>query len=212
MASSRSINPDKRRENMFLPPHFEIDDEEEVFAFLQANCFGQITSVHEGRPLASHLPFLIGDDRQTLLGHFARANTQWKSLEGQSVLITFQGPHDYISPAWYKNPGVPTWNYQAIHLYGECKIHHDNKTKSDIVDRLTDSYESGFDKPWKPDYAEAMLNGIVGFKVTITEIQCKYKLSQNKVDADRRGAIENLRRLGNEQLAAEMQKQFDTND
>jgi transcriptional regulator len=195
---------------MFLPPHFKIDDADQVIAFLQANNFGQLISVEEGRPVSTHMPFLISEDRTQLLGHFARANSQWQSVENQPVLITFQGPHDYISPSWYQSVGVPTWNYQAIYLYGECLVHHDNATKAGIVGKLTQFHEAGFEKPWQPDYAESMLNGIVGVTVNITEIQCKYKLSQNRSDQDRQGAIENLQALGSHQVAGEMKKQLES--
>ena len=195
---------------MLLPPQFKVDDPDHVFAFLQANNFGQLISVEEGRPVSTHMPFLLSEDRTHLLGHFARANSQWQSVENQPVLITFQGPHDYISPSWYQSAGVPTWNYQAIYLYGECVVHHDNATKAGIVGKLTQFHESGFEKPWQPDYAESMLNGIVGVTVNITEIQCKYKLSQNRSDQDRQGAIDNLQALGSHQVADEMKKQLDT--
>ena len=86
---------------MYIPRHFEIADSPEIFAFIEANAFGQLISTLEGRLFSTHMPFLLGANHNLLLGHLARANPQWRDIEGQEVLITLQGPHDYISP-----PGI----------------------------------------------------------------------------------------------------------
>jgi transcriptional regulator len=122
------------------------------------------------------------------------------------VLVTFLGPHDYISPSWYQNPGVPTWNYQAVHIYGRCHVFDDAGTLAGIVDALSRRYESAFEKPWQPQYRDAMLKAIVGVEIGIDEIECKYKLSQNRPAADQPGVVDNLERLGSHALAQAMRK------
>jgi transcriptional regulator len=191
---------------MYLPEHFEVAEEAEIFAFIDANAFGQLISIDAGRPYASHLPFLITDDHKSIHCHLARQNPQWQQLADQQVLITFLGPHDYISPSWYQSPGVPTWNYQAVHIYGHCRVLDDDAAVADIVEALSARYESNFETPWQPQYRDAMLKAIIGVEITIDEIQCKYKLSQNRPTADHQGVVDQLDQLGSEALAKVMRK------
>ncbi len=193
---------------MYLPEHFKISDQDEIFSFLQANAFGQLISLQDNRLTSSHLPFLVATDRRHLQCHLARQNAQWQQLEGQQVLVTFQGPHDYISPSWYQNPGVPTWNYQALHVYGNCRVFDDAGDLAAIVDALSARYESGFESPWKPQYRDAMLKAIIGVEIEIDDIQCKYKLSQNRPAADQQGVIDQLDELGSESLAQAMRNKL----
>lgn len=186
---------------MYSPDHFNINDSNEALSFIAQNSFGQIISNVNGRVFSTHIPFLLGEDGKTINGHLAKQNTQWQNLSQQEVLISIQGPHGYISPSWYSSPGVPTWNYQAVHIYGQCEIIQCPDKLHKIVAGLTDKYEAGSDNPWLPEYNQAMLKAIVGFEMVITEIQCKYKLSQNRSDADRAGVIKRLKQKGGGSLA-----------
>ncbi len=191
---------------MYNPKHFRISDEDEIFAFVELNAFGQLVSMHEDRLTVSHLPFLIEREQRRLLCHLARPNPQWQSLPGQQVLVTFQGPHDYVSPTWYQTAGVPTWNYQAVHVYGRCRMVEDGAALAKLVEALSRRYESAFENPWQPAYPDSMLKAIVGVEIEIDEIQCKYKLSQNRPAADRAGVIEQLENRDAPTLAAAMRK------
>ncbi len=189
---------------MYIPRYFEVTNHQEIFAFIEVNTFGQLISTVEGRLFSTHMPFLVSADHSRLLGHIAKANPQWKNIDGQEALITLQGPHDYISPSWYSSPGVPTWNYQAVHIYGKCQAFHDATRLKQVVDSLTEKYESSFDSPWQPDYKASMLRGIVGIEVDIGDIQCKYKLSQNRSPKDRAQVIEALGIRGSHQMSKVM--------
>jgi len=189
---------------MYIPRHFEVADEKEILSFLQANSFGQLVSRHQEQLFSTHLPFLIGADVKFLKCHLARQNPQWQDIENQEVLIIIPGPHDYISPSWYKNPGVPTWNYQAINIYGRCRVFDEVEELSQVVNGLTRKHEAVFAEPWAPEYKQAMLKAIVGIEVEITDIQCKYKLSQNRPAEDHQGVIDNLEKLGSEALPRAM--------
>ena len=191
---------------MFIPKSFQITDEKEIFAFIQANAFGQIISSKNDRLLSSHIPFLVSDDKTKLIGHLTKVNPQVKDIKDRQVLITLQGAHDYISPSWYEATGVPTWNYQAVHIYGECTVFDEPEKLKFVVDSLTAKYESAFDEPWQPNYNAAMLGAIVGFEVTISDIQAQYKLSQNKPDNDRNRVIEALEGLDSMELARAMKR------
>jgi len=191
---------------MYIPEKFQVTDADEIFAFVQAHAFGQLISQHDGRLVASHLPFLLSDDRSRLRCHVARQNPQWQQIAEQQVLATFTGPHDYISPSWYQGAGVPTWNYQAVHVYGRCRVFDDAGELAGLVESLSGVYEARFDNPWQPRYPDSMLKAIVGIELEIDDLQCKYKLSQNRPAADHRPVIEKLDALGAEDLVREMRK------
>jgi transcriptional regulator len=191
---------------MYVPKHFEIAKEAEIFSFIDANAFGQLISIDGGRPCASHLPFLLASDHTRMHCHLARQNPQWQQLADRQVLVTFLGPHDYISPSWYQNPGVPTWNYQAVHIYGHCRLLDDDAAVAEIVEALSVRYVSSFETTWQPQYRDSMLIAIIGVEISIDEVQCKYKLSQNRPAADHQGVVDKLDQLGSEPLANAMRK------
>ena len=191
---------------MYTPKNFNITDQNEIFSFIKQNAFGQLISNVDGRPFSSHIPFLLAPDNKKLFAHIAKQNPQHLSIDKQEVLITLDGPHGYISPSWYQSPGVPTWNYQTVHIYGICKSFNDNEQLKDVIDSLTNYYEANLAQPWVPNYKASMLNAIVGLEIEITEIQCKYKLSQNKSNSDKQSVISNLDQLGFHALSQAMRK------
>ncbi len=193
---------------MYIPKDFEVTDRNEILAFIKANAFGQLISTVDGRLFSSHIPFVVGNDGQSLICHIAKRNPQWKEIENQEVLITFQGNHDYISPSWYEAPGVPTWNYQTVHIYGKPQLITDTLKLKRIVEDLTERYESAFDKPWKPEYKETLLDLVIGIEIQISEFQCKYKLSQNRSEDDRKNVIEALQKSGENQLSEAMKNEL----
>jgi transcriptional regulator len=99
---------------------------------------------------------------------------------------------------------VPTWNYQAVHIYGMCQVFEEATKLKQIVEALTTKFESTFDKPWQPDYAASMLRGIVGIEVEINEIQCKYKLNQNRSLEDQLLVKKQMEKRGSDELALAM--------
>ena len=191
---------------MYIPKHFEVTDRDVLCAFINENAFGQLVSTVGGRLFSTHMPFLLSDDSTRLIGHVARLNPQHTELDGQEVLITLQGPHDYISPSWYASAGVPTWNYQAVQVYGRGRVFDDTDALRSVVAALTEKYEAAFERPWQPDYKAAMLSAIVGVEVTISEIQGKFKLSQNRPAQDQRQVVTQLKAQGADALAAAMER------
>ncbi|WP_317929821.1 FMN-binding negative transcriptional regulator [Halioxenophilus sp. WMMB6] len=194
---------------MYIPSHFHIGEQETIVDFIAANGFGELISQVDGRPFATPMPFLLSDDQQTLLGHLAIQNPQAEQLaeSEQEVLVTLSGPHAYISPTWYTTPGVPTWNYQTVHIYGRCQTFNDAARLQRVVAKLSQQYESALPEPWQADYNPAMLRAIVGIEIKITEWQCKFKLSQNRSLADRTLVADKLSEAGNTALAMAMREQ-----
>lgn len=186
---------------MYTPSHFKLTDKEAALVFVEANNFGQLVSLNKGKLCTSHLPFLFSDDRTTMLTHVAKVNPQHQELSGEEVMLNFLGPHGYISPSWYHKKGVPTWNYQAVEIRGTASTFTDNHRLKRLVDGLTTKHEAGLAQPWQPNYSESMFQGIVGIEIIIESIQAKAKLSQNRDPDEVLNVIEQVRKLGNAELA-----------
>ena len=174
---------------MYIPPTFVETDQDTLHGFIEQHSFALLVSQDGTEPLASHLPFLL--DRGSgfcgrLIGHMARANSQWRSAAGQKVLVIFAGPHAYISSRWYEADSVvPTWNYTAVHAYGTLRLVEDPSAVRDIVARMVTHYEGSRPSPWDLDtqpeeFVERMLSAIVGFEIDIERLEGKWKLSQNQ--------------------------------
>jgi transcriptional regulator len=201
---------------MYIPAHFAVTEAEKLASVIQRNSFALLVTQHEGAPFATHLPLLFSPDGKgggTLEGHVARANPQWQDLaRGEEALAVFTGPHAYVSPSWYsQHPSVPTWNYVAVHAYGVATLHEDAAWLGKLVRRLVAVYEAGQTSPWQPelppDYERNMLRGIVGFELAITRLEGKFKLSQNRTEADRQGvhfALSSSQRDEDQRLAQSM--------
>lgn len=190
---------------MYTPKHFAITDRQELLRFIHDNAFGQLISSCDDRPEASHLPFLLTQDGESLLCHLARQSPQLSSIDGQQVLVIFNGPHAYISPRWYASPDVPTWNYQTVHVYGRAHTFTDGERLMSLVNTLSEKYEAGAEQPWRPEYSPKLLQAIVGVKIEITEIQGKYKLSQNRSPQDRQQVVDALYAEGETAMAEAVQ-------
>jgi transcriptional regulator len=192
---------------MFIPNHFDANDQAKLAEFLNDNSFGELVSIIDGKPFVTPAAFLFDDEREILSLHIARANLQWQTIEGKQVVFIVNGPHGYISPSWYADAGVPTWNYQAVHFNGTAAVFSEPSRLKSLVNELTARAEKKFPKPWLPSYPESMLRGIVGIEIAVSEIQCKFKLSQNRSVTDQQQSIQALENLGNSGLARAMRKE-----
>ncbi|MFK7863531.1 MAG: FMN-binding negative transcriptional regulator [Pseudohongiellaceae bacterium] len=196
---------------MYIPDHFKNDDLEKTFSFLEHNNFGEFITVKESKPSVTHTAFLFEPRSMRLFLHLARANPQWQDLDNKEALLVANGPHGYISPSWYQDAGVPTWNYQAVHVHGKVTVFSDLERLATLVNGLTEFSERGLEKPWQPDYPKSMLRGIVGIEIAIDDIQCKFKLSQNRSRVDQERSVEKLKHYGNHDLASAMLKENNIN-
>lgn len=175
---------------MYIPEHFEEKDTQRIRGLIESHPLGMLVTVQDGSPCVNHMPFLFDPDANKLLGHMARANEQWRHLaDVNEILVVFQGPNAYVSPSWYASPGVPTWNYAVVHIYGSVSLIEDEALVGSLVGRQTLAHESGLQAPWNPDLADErrtkLLNMIVGFEIEISRFECKFKLSQNRPLEDR---------------------------
>src|SRR5262249_11633652 len=126
------------------------------------------------------------------------------------------GPHTYISPSWYEEPGmVPTWNYVAVHAYGTLQLVDHRDELLELLRRAVAFYEGPRPKPWSLDLQgerlDGLLRSIVGFRIEIARLEGKWKLSQNHPEERRRKVIQGLREQTDEdsqQIAAMMEQRL----
>jgi transcriptional regulator len=188
---------------MYVPKHFEQNDDATLFDFIDAHAFGTLITTAGATPFASHVPFLLDRAARKVHCHLARPNPQWQQIaEAPEVLAIFAGPHAYVSPTWYADPGVPTWNYAVVHVYGTARCVDDGAFTRAHVETLAAKFERGSAAPWVPDYDVRRLQGIVGVEIAVAKIEGKFKLSQNRSPADRAGVIARLRESGRDGDAA----------
>jgi transcriptional regulator len=191
---------------MYSPPYNQIDNRAEVLEFMRANSFALLVTGTGGALHGSHLPAMAleRDGKVVLDMHMARNNPQWKEFFDDEVMVVFFGPHAYVSPRWYEEKErVPTWNYAAVHAYGIPRTIEDPREKHASQRRLV----AAMDREWlpkfdalRPQYVQAMLEGIVNFEIEVTRLETRWKLSQNRS------------RREQELIAAELERSADSGE
>ncbi len=199
---------------MYIPKHYNGKDKQESIAFMKRFNFGTIITSIDNIPFATHLPFIIAerDNEIIISSHFSKANEHWKHIESNESLIIFSEPHAYISPKNYvKQENVPTWNYISVHAYGKAKIKGNPKEVTEMLEHMMDDFDPDYKKQWNSisdDYKTRMAKGIVAFEVQVSKLQSKEKLSQNKMETERKSIIKSLSKskTTNEKIISEYMK------
>jgi transcriptional regulator len=187
---------------MYLPAHFAQQDPRLLHALMLEHPLATLVTLQNGEPTADHVPLEFDAATQTLRGHVARANPLWRAASGQPVLAVFSGPQAYVSPSWYPSKAathkvVPTWNYTVVHAHGTLGAVEDAPWLHALVSRLTDHHEAPRERPWAvsdapDDYVQQMLRAIVGIQIAVDRLVGKWKISQNRSEADRLGVATGL--------------------
>jgi len=171
--------------------------------------FATLITYSRGRMIATHLPFVFNEtpgEYGTLYAHMARANSQSETLGDDEALVTFTGPHAYISPSWYDDRATaPTWDYVAVHCYGTPRVHSEDEAIRNI-ERLLEVVERGRPQPWSmgeltPQEVRALVSNVVSFEIPLRQVEAKFKLSQGEKRERTAAAIVQLERQGDDTLA-----------
>ncbi|OAI39866.1 hypothetical protein AYO38_06740 [bacterium SCGC AG-212-C10] len=181
---------------MYSPAHNRESDPAALRAFMREYNFATLVTAGEGGPMATHLPVLIDGEGSelTITGHIARANHQWRDFaSGREALIIFQGPHAYISPSLYENRvSVPTWNYAAVHAYGEPQILGSREEREAIVRGLVEQHDPAYLPQYESlpsDWVDGRLSAIVAFSLRVVRIEARFKYSQDRTVHDREAIV-----------------------
>jgi transcriptional regulator len=198
------IEPQGAKEKVvYIPEHFQVRKHADALAFMHANPFTILVSSTKEGPFASHVPVVISsqNEKVVLRGHVAKANPHWRFLEQQPECLTiFHGPHAFISPCHYATrETVPTWNYGAVHVYGNARVFSSPEELQGMLDELIVTFEMAYAAQWaslSEAYRTRMLSHIVGFEIAATKIEAKFKLSQNRAREEQQNIITALEASG----------------
>ena len=190
---------------MYVPPAFREDDLPTLHALMREIRLANLVTATDEGLVATPLPLLTAPGEGpygTLYGHVARANAQWRLQPRGEAMALFTGPNAYVSPSWYPakqehGKVVPTWNYVAVHAYGQPEFFEDADRLLDVVTRLTNLHEGPRTEPWAvtdaPEtFIRSQLRGIIGLRMPITRLEGKRKMSQNRSAEDRAGVAAGL--------------------
>ncbi|WFR80341.1 FMN-binding negative transcriptional regulator [Janthinobacterium rivuli] len=185
---------------MYTPASFREERLDVLHGLIAAHPLGALVRHGVDGLCADHLPFEIAAPTPDapfgiLRAHVARANPLWRTAGGNDeALVIFQGPHAYITPAWYaekqrSGKEVPTFNYAVVHAHGPLRVIDDAAWLLGLVERLTARHEAGLAAPWRVSdapaaYIEKLLKAIVGIEIPLTRITGKWKLGQNRTQED----------------------------
>ena len=176
---------------MYLPKHVESPNHAATIEVMRAYPFATLISTDAGgAPYATPLPVAVNDagKETTLHFHVARANPHAKLLAaGARTIIAFLGPHAYMSPSVYADlQRVPTWNYLAVHAYGELTEVEGDAAKDEFLKFLIGIHEPEYAAQWRgldPKYQTMMLGAISAFQLRVTKLESKFKLNQHRKEA-----------------------------
>ena len=184
---------------MYIPEYFRNEDRATAIAFMRENPFAILVSNTSAGPFATHVPVVIreSEDQLNIRGHVAKANPHWQHLQNDpTCLMIFHGPHSYISPSNYETREVvPTWNYGAVHVYGNARTYSSPDELQSMLHDLIPTFEAAYEQQWdslSDAYRERMLSHIVGFEIKVTTTEAKFKLSQNRNRNEQQHIIDSL--------------------
>lgn len=197
---------------MYEPPINREDRAEVMHQLIREQPLGLLISSGAGGLLANPIPFVLhapAGQQPVLECHLAIANPQWRDFEsGLEVLVVFQGPQAYVTPSWYPSKRehgktVPTWNYVTVQVRGMAYTVNDDAWLMRHLNELTDHNEEPLPDPWQvadaPEtYVTGMKKGIKGVRIEVSGMSGKWKLSQNKDNADYQGVVDGLAGRGGE--------------
>ncbi|MDQ0394144.1 FMN-binding negative transcriptional regulator [Labrys monachus] len=200
---------------MYQPPHFREENRDVLHALMRAHPLATLVTKAGDSLDANHVPMLLDPGRGShgvLQAHIARGNDLVARHDPSfEVLAIFQGADAYITPSWYETKRqtgkvVPTWNYVTVHVHGRLTLIEDPAWLRVQIAALTKAHEGARTAPWHVDdapeaFIQSQIKGIVGLEIEITRLEGKWKVSQNRPDADRAGVVDGLAAQGDGAMA-----------
>ena len=180
---------------MYTLKPFKITDKNTIEEFITNNPFAILTSEHHGKIEVTHLPINRFENGK-LYGHLAKANIHANIEASKEVCFIFHGPHAYISPTYYASTSnvVPTWNYSAVHIYGNVKYIDDKEQVWKLLEETTMIYEGkeGWVLP-ETEILKDLTTLITFIEINVTNVEAKFKFNQNRSDEDIEQVIQSLK-------------------
>ena len=193
-------------------------DEQAARDIISAHPLATLAANGSEGPVVAVVPLVWSEDETRLIGHVARTNLFWKTLEKTepSVTAVFHASDAYVSASAYPSKAehgrvVPTWNYIAAEARGRLTFDASLEAIKASVSLLSDRMEATRESPWAVSdaptaYVDKLANAIVAFEIQVETIKGVRKLSQNKSETDRNGVLMDLQQTnaGAQRLTDEM--------
>jgi transcriptional regulator len=189
-------------ESLYIPKPQLVEDRRFLHDFMDEFAFVELVTVTPTLRI-THIPVYL--DRTagrygTIHGHISRQNPQKNTFDGQQTgVIVFRGPHGYISPTWYAKTGnaVPTWNFAVVHATGTLRVVDGKKDLNELLTKLIAKFEkyegTSYDFAKVDDtYKYGLMGGIIGFEMEVELLEGKFKLGQDRSEADRESLLKKL--------------------
>jgi len=202
--------------SLYIPKPHLVEDRKLLQDFMDEFAFADLVTASPGIRI-THIPTFINraaGSYGTVFGHISRQNPQNKCFDGsQPAVIVFRGPHSYISPTWYTKPeSVPTWNFAVVHATGRLKPIADTRALHDLLAQLIAKFEgpgSSYNFAKLPEsYTNGLIGGIIGFEMQIELLEGKFKLGQERSEADRQAIVRNLQAAKGTRSISEFTAEF----
>jgi transcriptional regulator len=186
---------------MYLPDHFKCNDRDHILNLISKNPLATLISSSQKYPFISHLPLVAirNDSTIRLIGHIAKANKHERLFNtNPNVTAIFHGPNTYITPEWYTENDVPTWNYAVVHCEGTVALLSNFYEIVHCLKKLHEHAQSIYNDKWEfwlPEdlgTEKTLTNAIIGFEITVTNLKAKFKLSKNRSATDKSGIVSGL--------------------
>jgi transcriptional regulator len=202
-ARARSLTTEApAAESLYIPKPQRVEDRRFLQDFMDEFAFVDLVTVSPSLRI-THIPVFVDRDAGvygTVHGHISRQNPQKEALESrQPAVIIFRGPDGYISPTWYAKTGnvVPTWNFAVVHATGKLRPVEDKEALNDLLSKLIAKFEryegTNYDfSKVDPAYKYGLMGGIIGFGLEIELLEGKFKLGQDRSDADKQSLLKKL--------------------
>ncbi len=183
---------------MYIPSFNAVTEEAPLWDLMREFNFAMLITAPNSLPFATSIPFTPLEETRKLTAHVAKANPQWQHLESDAeVLVVFQAEHALVSSRWYeKNPNVPTWNYATVHVYGKPRLLNPTETRAQLMALMQQHGHGKEMNDLSEKYLAGMQKELVGFEISITRLEGKFKLSQNKTRQDQQNVINQLEQQG----------------
>lgn len=185
---------------IYLPKRFQNENTEHSLKLIEEYPLAILVSIDDSAPFFSHIPLVVetNSDKIYLVGHIAKGNPHWKLMNDQPIHVIFNGPNEYISPKWYVENDVPTWNYAVVHIEGQVSLIENLDGILDCLKKLSKASEAKSKDPWEfwipKDLAGpgVIEKSIVGFQIEVKSLKAKFKLNQSRSEGDLHGVISGL--------------------
>jgi transcriptional regulator len=170
-----------------------------------------IISQHNDQWLSSQIPVFFDESDDILFAHVDAKNSQFSNNQSFQALVIFMGPNLYIPPEAYASDQLPTWNYLAVHASGTVSVINDVTQNLDILRKTALQLAptpSTFRIQDSDTRVGKWIGGIRGLRIELSQIEGRFKLSQDKTQQDVEAAAKYFAEMVGKRVTTEMLLNF----